>query len=154
MNRFIRPTVDDDIRFVADHMRIEDVEEVLAQGSTPFDGLVRSRDNSTLCHTLIEPDGTPCALLGICPGYYAKSGLIWLLGTQGIERNPITFLRHSKSALTELFEAGPYDFLYNYTYAKNQLHHKWLKWLGFKFLRTVEIPPFNKSFIEFVKIRD
>ena len=62
-----------------------------------------------------------------------------------------SFLRHSRPLLTQLF--ADYDALYNYTYERNTVHHNWLRWLGFVFLRRVELTP-NNFFYEFVKVRN
>jgi hypothetical protein len=79
------------------------------------------------------------------PGF----GRVWLLGTNDIERYPKTFLRHGAEVRDMLFDG--YCGLYNYTYENNSLHHKWLKWMGFTFLRRVELTP-NNFFYEFVGI--
>jgi hypothetical protein len=52
-----------------------------------------------------------------------------------------------------LFDVTGDDAFYNYTYSRNTVHHKWLKWSGFTFLRKVTLPPLNKEFYEFVILR-
>jgi hypothetical protein len=51
-----------------------------------------------------------------------------------------------------MFKECGAEYVYNYTYAKNTVHHRWLKWLGFTFLRKVNLGPEGKPFIEFAKI--
>ena len=152
MDRYIRPSIESDVAFIADHMRVEDVEEVVAAGSDPFNSLSFGLAQSKPCLTLLNGEGTPIAMCGVAPGAYPNSGAIWLLGTQGIEEVPITFLRYSKQALDLMFKECGAEYVYNYTYAKNIVHHKWLKWLGFTFLRQVNLGPEGKPFIEFVKL--
>lgn len=151
--QYIRPSTQEDVEYLSIRLRDEDVEEVLAGNNTPFNALAHGLEVSELCYTLIDRHQTPVGMLGICKGYYNNSGIIWLLGTKGIEENSITFLRNSKPVLAQFYERTGYDFLYNYTYVKNELHHKWLRWLGFTFLRTITMPTTGKEFIEFVKLR-
>lgn len=152
---YVTPANEDDVRFVANNMRQEDIEEAGALGLLPLDALLLSYYHAKVSYTLREPDGTPCAVLGASPGQYAPTwGAVWLLGTKGMSKHPKTVIKNSKQALDLLFEQSGYEVLYNYTYAENRLHHSWLRWLGFHFLREVNLPPFNKEFIEFVKLRN
>lgn len=152
MDRYVRPSIESDVAFIADHMRVEDVEEVRAAGSDPLNSLTFGLHHSKPCLTLLNGAGTPIAMCGVAPGAYPNSGAIWLLGTQGIEDSSITFLRYSKQALELMFDQSGAEFTYNYTYAENHLHHRWLKWLGFTFLRRVSLGPEGKPFYEFVKL--
>lgn len=155
MIQYLRKADVDDVEHVAAHIRTEDAEEVGALGFSPLDALLLSFDRSDIAYTLLEPSGTPCAIVGVSPSPYGDPwGLIWLLGTSGIERVPMTFLRHSRAALDLLYAESGKTVLYNYSYAKNSLHHRWLKWLGFKFLRKVNLGPDRAEFIEFAQIRN
>lgn len=78
---------------------------------------------------------------------------IWLLGTDAIEQNAIPFAKQSKPILDYMFKETQSKGFYNYTWVGNTLHHKWLKWLGFSFLRKVNLGPHNEEFFEFVKLR-
>ena len=151
--KYARTSVTEDVDFLASRLRGEDVEEVVAANNNPFDALSHGLAVSNPCYTLIDRTETPVAMTGVTKGSYTNSGIIWLLGTKGIEENSMTFLRHSKSCLDELYQSTGYDLFYNYTYVKNELHHKWLRWLGFTFLRTITMPSTGKEFIEFVKLR-
>lgn len=151
---YARPATLDDVEYVAEHMREEDIEEAGAFGLPPLEALTIGFNNSNICQTLLTPDGTPCAIAGISPStIHPTWGAIWMLGTHHIEEVPITFIRHSRKAIKALFEATEYDAFFNYTYARNTVHHKWLKWCGFTFLRKVELPPFDQEFFEFVSLR-
>lgn len=151
--KYIRPSVQEDVDFLSNNLREEDVEEVLAGNNTPLNALSHGFEKSSPCYTLIDRQSTPLGMLGVVGGTYANSGIIWLLGTKGIEDNSVAFLRNSKPVLDDLFYRTGCTFFYNYTYAKNELHHRWLRWLGFTFLRTVTMPSTGKEFIEFVKLR-
>lgn len=149
-----RPATLADVAFVADHMRVEDIAECEAGGLSSSDALTLSYNSSLVVNALLEPHtGTPVAIVGVCPGWKPKWGAIWLLGTPGIEKNRITFLRNSKPALASLYADSNKEVLYNYTFCENTVHHAWLRWLGFVFLRKVQLPPHGQPFYEFVKIR-
>lgn len=148
----VRPSTYEDVEYIEKHMRVEDVEECYAGGVRPYNALYTGVCISDVCHTLIDPKtGNPGAMLGINPTAYTGVGNIWLLGTPAIEQNAITFLRHSKPWLAEQEKACGYDALFNYTHVNNRVHHRWLKWLGFVFLRKIELTH-NNSFYEFVKL--
>ena len=146
LERYMRPSTEEDCAYVASNIRPEDREEVVACGFDPFPALMLGLIESQVSYTLIGPDGLPCAMLGVVPG-----GRVWLLGTPGIETHSRTFLRYSKQALAYLYERTGEPLLHNYTHAANKVHHRWLKWLGFSFLRTVSINDHN--FIEFARFR-
>lgn len=153
MDKYIRNTIADDIEFLADNMRIEDVEEVEAIGITPLYALSHGYHCSDICLTMLGSDGVPMGMYGVAKSHNPQLGAIWLLGTKGIEDNTMTFLRHSREGLDRLWSSTSYDGFYNLSYAENTLHHRWLKWLGFTFLREVKLPPHDKPFYEFVKLR-
>lgn len=152
MKYLARPT-DQDIEHIANNMRPEDVEECQASGFDPLTALRTSVSHSSVCYTARGIDGSPIALLGAGHGVYNGWGTIWLLGTNGIEKNTVTFLRHSKEYLSYIYDETGFDVLYNYTYSKNTLHHRWLKWLGFNFIRKVILPSTGSEFIEFARLR-
>lgn len=153
MERYVRPSVAADVAFIADRMRVEDIEEVEACGHTPHDALSLGLELSHPCLTLMDFKGDPIAMVGVSPSEFENSGLIWMLGTPGIEECRITFLKYSRSALNLVYEESGCDLLYNYSYAENTVHHEWLRWLGFSFLRKVELPPTGEQFYEFARLR-
>lgn len=154
--KHLRPAQMEDVEYVAKHMRQADIDEVGALGFSPLDALEKSYVLSLINFTLLSPvDQCPIAVCGVgASPLHPEWGAVWLLGTDGIQDNRMTFLRHSKAALDLLFEASGRKLLYNYTHHKNALHHDWLRWLGFSFIRKVSLPPHGDNFIEFAKIRN
>lgn len=154
MNDLIRPYNMDDVDFIAEHMRKEDIEECGAGGLTPFQALLQSIGSSTVCKALLTPDTRePGAILGVCEGFSPRWGAVWLLGTDAIKRHRIPFLRHSRDTMADLFQETGKEAFYNYTFVNNTVHHQWLRWLGFTFLRKVQLPPYGQEFYEFAKLR-
>ena len=71
-------------------------------------------------------------------------GFIWLLGTDEIKDISWQFLRESREWLEKI--SSPYKMVCNMVHEENTVHIKWLKFLGFTFLKH------TKPFIEFSRI--
>lgn len=145
MNSYVRLSTMDDLKYVAEHMRDEDVEEVRVGGHEPFPALVMGMlAHKSKTYTLVTPEGNPCAILGIHPMQeHPTYGVIWLLGTSDIEKFSYRFLRYSKVVLDDMMK--DYDVVGNHAYYKNTVHHKWLRWLGFTFGEPYDLwIPFHK----------
>lgn len=149
---YLRDPVWDDVVYLAENLRDRDVEELESTGLTPFQALSEGFKLSKPCFTLLSAKGEAVGMMGVGPGH-GNFGAIWMLGAKGIEEYPMTLLKNSRKALQTLWDQTEYQGFFNYVYSKNQLHIDWLKWLGFTFLRTVQIGPYNRDFIEFVKLR-
>lgn len=149
----VRPSTMEDVEYLSKNLRVEDVEEVEAIGQTPFDALALGYRHSTICLTLVDPKtGLPAGMVGVAPSpQISDMGIIWLLGTPAIEQNTTAFLRGSKKVMQDIFKQVPYKAYYNYTHANNLVHHRWLKWLGFVFLRKVMFG--NHPFYEVIKLK-
>lgn len=63
--------------------------------------------------------------------------IIWMLCTNIVEQHPVAFLRFCKEYLKGLLE--DHKILVNYVWLGNDLHVKWLKWMGAKFGETIII---------------
>jgi hypothetical protein len=149
--KYLRPATGDDIEVIVQDMRKEDVTECAAVGHTPRSALLHGLEQSDVAFTLLDPDGVPAGMIGIASGALPKWGLIWLLGTDRIPRNPIKLLRRCKPFLELMFQE--YDVLYNLVHANNWLHIKWLRWLGFTIINQTREHNGHK-FHEFYKVKD
>lgn len=150
---YLRNATIADCWYLGPRLRKEDREECLAGGVSPIPSMIAGVTYGTCSYTAMDPiDGKPGAIMGVVPTVNQKQGKVWLLGTEAIERNQILFLRGSKLILNKYLYGDHYELLYNYTYIHNVLHHEWLKWLGFSFLRKVELTPGNE-FYEFAKLK-
>ena len=88
------------------------------------------------------PDGRIAGLAGV-----HDNGQIWMLTTPAIHDYPLTFAREAKRYIDSRTEPR----LWNIVYAKNTVHIKLLKFLGFKFGGEFPYGPNNLHFIEFQK---
>lgn len=150
---YLRKPLWGDVLYLSDNLRERDVEEVQSAGLTPFGALSQGLTLSNPCYTLVLPSGEPGGMIGVTDGFYDGLGAIWMLGAKNIEQCPMTVLKNSRKVLDILWSETSYTGFYNYVYSQNQLHIDWLNWLGFSFLRTVKFGPYNRDFIEFVKLR-
>ena len=89
------------------------------------------------------PNGKTAGMAGVGDG-----GTIWMLCTPAIHEYPITFARESK----RFIESRTEPLLWNVVDARNEVHLKLLKFLGFKFLRKIPFGPNQLSFIEFCRV--
>jgi len=155
MRYLYRPSTQDDIAYVSQNMRKEDQDECWASGLSPDLALSTSNEGSEVSYALIAPDTrNPAAILGIAPSPFGpRFGVIWMLGTDDIRRHKFTFLRNCRPVLSALYEETNRECFYNYTYSRNTLHHAWLKWMGFVFLREAPMPATNEPFYEFVRLK-
>ena len=143
-----------DILPVANKMRQEDADEVRAgSGQTPAEALLYCFFKGDPCMTMVGRRGRPMGMWGVVP-QEEDLGRIWLLGTDEMVDDPINrlrFLREARGYLAEV--GGRYRVLFNYADARNAIHVKWLRWMGFTFI--AEHPNYGhegRSFLEFVRM--
>ena len=151
---FVRPAEPEDCSIIASNMRKEDVAEVWAASHhSPLDALTTGFVHSHPPMTIIKSPNIPVGMFGSIPMSFGQptTAGIWMLGTDEIWDVRFQFLRESRHWLREVSEE--YDLVYNVIDKRNELHIRWLRWLGFHLIR--EIPDFGPDkmpFIEFVRI--
>ena len=149
----VRPSCIKDVAIVADNLRKEDAAECKAQsGSSPRESLLYCYFMSKPCMTIVSAKGNPLGMYGTVQE--GVTGRIWLLGCEAmIEElgNNYLFLRESKRQLAKLQEQFP--ILFNLVDARNEVHVRWIQWLGFTFIhKHPQWGPEGRLFYEFVKI--
>ena len=152
MDLEIRPAEGIDVVIIADSMRPADLREIKATGTEdPELALMNGMElSSPSCYT-ITMDDMPIAMFGTAPVELIPDfASIWMLGTSDIEECPISFLRLCKETLPRLI--SPYDMVFNIMDKRNDLHVKFVKWLGFTFIREKEFGPDRLPFYEFALI--
>ncbi len=130
-----RPTADD-IAFVADHMRQDDVLEVAAShGHSPMNALVYAVTASDRCYTAVH-DGIPLCIFGYAR--YENAAGVWLLGTDHLvsPKSRRVFLRESRR-ITDRW-VGKFNLIFNFVDAKAATTRRWLRWLGFTEVHTFD----------------
>ena len=148
MGGYVKPATISDIVHLAFNCREADKQECLDHtGQVPLLAIYGAFVNTKESYTGFYNDQLVC-----CYGLI-ESGCIWMCATNYIESVPMTFLKHSKLKLKELF--NNYDMIWNYVDARNVVHIKWLKWLGFTIINKHNQFGIGRiPFYEFVKIRE
>lgn len=121
---------------LAEILRPEDrreLEEIT--GSSALSNLQRSVLFGAPALSLRTLSGDLAGILSVVPvGYH--HGVIAMSGSKVIEENSVAFLRGSRDVLAHLDTR--FDTLFNVCDARNEVHHKWLRWLGFTFIRKID----------------
>ena len=103
--------------------------------------------------TMISRHGKPMGMWGITK-QPNNSGQVWMLGCKNMledTRDKREFLRQSRIELKKLHKEFP--VLFNYIDARNTVHLRWLKFMGFTIIKKHEIFGYEgRPFYEFVKI--
>lgn len=149
----VQPAKLSDCLWLCSEVRQADRDEVrAATGGTVLHALVEGLQGSRETWTA-RLGKTPIAMFGVAPiplDPEVRYGAVWLLGSDRIQEVRYTFLRESRPWLERL-EQG-FDLVGNVVDARNTIHIRWLRWLGFSFIR--EIPHFGhekRPFYEFLK---
>lgn len=141
---------------VAANMRKADIDEVKAGlGCSPLDTLAYCFFMGQPCMTMVGHNGNPVGMWGVVPdGMYPEAGRIWLLGTDELVEdrvNQVRFLKEAQKELKRMEER--YQVLFNFMDARNVVHKRWLRWMGFTFI--AEHPNYGaegRLFLEFCKV--
>lgn len=136
------------ISSLASRLRDADKQEIKASSDLEaLEGLSRSVEYSPICYTIME-DELPVGIFGTAPDD-ANSALVWMLASEDLKRHSRQFLRESRDYIKQLHKESKADLLWNLTDKRNTVHHKWLKWCGFSFIREVNWGAHNLPFYEF-----
>lgn len=135
-------------------LREDDRKEAeLASGRDATSTLASSFLSSERCYSVYHK-GKPLFMFGVCPYPGAINvGVVWLLGTDEINKIPKTFLKESKEWINHMSKG--YMCLTNAIWEKNKMHLKWIEHCGGVFTDT--IPNYGASeetFIQFVRYTD
>lgn len=151
MGHHYRPARFEDCRAMAPHMRSQDANEVMAShGFKPYDALKESYRASQEHNSIIHEDGSVVAMFGVSD--YGSYAVPWMLGTDKLLETKRTMIPVAKQWVDEILER--YPLLFNYVHADNTVSKRWLKSLGFEFIKLEEEYGVGKEpFIQFVRIK-
>lgn len=136
---------------LAQTMRKADIIEVRrSHGLGPLEALEYSVQHSDECYSMFLPDGTIIGMYG-CGGVDIL-GVPWMLGTDHLLKVAKPFLLRCHQFVDRWNER--YPILFNYVDAENKTAQRWLRFLGFTFIRLVPDHGIEKTpFYEFVRIK-
>lgn len=149
---FYRTALREDIPELARTMREQDRVEIWhSHGLAPLEALEFSFDLAVENNSIISDEGKVIGMFGV--GEVAPNiGIPWLLGSDELPKIAREFIPESRKWIERVHER--HDLLYNYVYAENSVSIRWLKWLGFSFIRRIDDWGANPApFYEFVKLR-
>ncbi len=123
----------------------------LVLGMPPEDGLTLSYLSSDATYSILDAEHQVIGMFGVSAGMLDGAGSIWMVSSDAIKQPAIAirFLKECRGWLDHLH--GFYPLLDSIIHAENKVHIKWLKWLGFSFLKEITIS--NEPFLEFVKLK-
>lgn len=121
----VRKSSVEDVEYLKDHLRESDTQEIWASNHlTPEKALRLSLAKSIFCLTV--ENGAPIAMFGINPEQLlGERAVVWLLGSEGLNKIRIPFIRYSRHFISMMLEYYPY--LHNYVDARNLQSIAWLK---------------------------
>lgn len=151
MTHTYRPARFEDCRDLAPRMRSQDAKEVMASnGLTPLRSLQESYRVSQECHTIIHEDGSIVGMFGLAANDIFGSP--WLLGSDKLPETKKVMLPVSAKWVEEMNTLHP--LLVNYVHAENTVSMKWLKSLGFEFIKLdKEYGVGKQPFYQFVRVK-
>lgn len=146
----LRLATEKDCIYLADNLREDDYREIQATTGLPallslIHGLKKSQVPLVIC----DKNNKVVAMLGVVPN--GLIGSIWMVGTPDLKKISVSFLKNCQGVFKVL--KNNFHLLHNYVDARNELHIRWLKWMGFTFIKKhnhygiEELP-----FYEFIKL--
>lgn len=140
---------------IAPRLREADKAEIFAStGDAPIQALVEGIQRSDQALTIIGHQDTPIGIFGVCHRHELPGiGLVWMLATNELPTIVRELVRQTPLWLNA-FHAS-YPVLGNVVDARNELHIKWIKRVGFTFInRHLNFGHEGREFLEFVKVSD
>lgn len=125
----------EDAHYIAANMRQDDRQECEAQLGLPPAFILPQAIGRPNVWTW-EEEGVPVAIGGV-DASIPSVGTVWMTSTDDIVKHRIKFLRELSKPMLELLHQD-YPILTNMVDARNTLHIRWLRWLGFTVLRRIE----------------
>lgn len=139
-----------DLNYVCNHLRILDKIEAWYQtGQQPEEAVKLTYLAADRNLAIAGDNDQPMGLCGVL-----KDGIIWMVATDELMSKRsyrIQLIREGRKWIDNLLQKE--NVLYNCVYAENRSAIKWLKALGFTFVKFIpEYGHMKKPFFEFVRI--
>ena len=150
---YFRPSEAIDCLKLAPKLREQDKNEVMAShGLEPVTALHLSFKLSNKSYSIIHDDEV-IGMFGYGPGDSDIVAVPWLLASDKLKEISREFLPQSKTWVEEVNKDFP--ILVNYVDARNTVAIRWLKFLGFKFIRKIDKFGLGQiPFYEFVRVEN
>jgi hypothetical protein len=130
----IRLPTQSDVDLLIANIRHDDKQELQASHGNYKQAIQLSFDKSKY-KWAVYADGEFVCLFGMHPlGLLSDTALIWMLGTDLIERHKGAFIRHSREYIQTMLRVSP--VLTNWCDVRNNKTIRWLKLMGFTFFKS------------------
>lgn len=107
-----------------------------ALGVPPLVALSAAVQSGHRAWTFCPDSGEPVGMFGVTASPVPQVGIVWMCSTPAIHTHAFEFLIGAPPIVDAMNEEFP--VLTNLVDARNTLHHKWLRRMGFSFLRKLE----------------
>lgn len=145
----VRPSVPQDIAYLAPRLRKADLDSILAAGSPSAEhSLATGIALSDLCLTAADEFDNPVFMFGTVPYTDATIAQVWLMASDDIDNHWRSLNRLAAEYLVVFHQK--YHILSNAIDCRNTTHLRWLRWRGFHFIR--EVPGYGPGHLPFIEI--
>lgn len=138
---------------LAPRLREADRNECRAFLGLPPEAVLPLSVQTDKAWTFVDDLGVPQGMFGVSPvDQHPYFGIVWMATSPEIVKHRKALVRLAPQWLAHLHDL--YPLLGNHIDARNELHVRWLKRMGFSFLRT--LPDFGaerRPFHEFARLR-
>lgn len=143
----IRDVQIEDVPWMAARLRKLDRQELIA--STGQDPVVALAASAKMGNCWVaEYEGEPVAILGLpVVSQLPVTGIPWMLGTDWLDENGLTFGRVSVDIVGGWMDSV--DYMVNHVDSRNRKAVEWLEWLGFDIEEAVPFGPYGVPFHKF-----
>jgi len=143
----LREPTAEDVDYLIANMRQPDIDELLAM-TGDVDKTVRHSVKRSNHKWSVYANGQFVCIFGVgSPSLLSDTGVVWMLGTDLIERYKGAFIKYSRDYITAMLSVYPY--LTNFVDARNTRTIRWLKFMGFTFLPAKPIGLKGLPFYQF-----
>jgi len=154
MQGFVRSAKLEDVDVIVRDLRTADLAEIQASSGISPELSLRLGILNGEARVACDGDGLPVAIFGVVPLHTDPTvGVVWMVATNQFQKLHRQFLREGREELADL--CNGYKLVFNYTDARNKVHHRWIKWVGFTIIkRHEEHGHEGRPFLEFVRITE
>ena len=150
----VRPSTVDDAHDLAPRLREIDVHECRAMNDQPpLEALLQGVLEGEECYSIIGDDGEIIGMFGIhhSPEYGDGQATVWMLASPSLVKIKREFIRQTGDYLHAFHQK--YPLLWNMVDSENDLCIRWLRRVGFVFIKRHDnFGPYGRTFFEFVRI--
>lgn len=144
-------TITEAVEFIAENLREADRDELRAShGGDPEEVLKESWQASSRSWLILDRTGLPIGIFGVAPAIAAGVGIVWMLGTDGIEAEAFSVARQTRGFVEEM--NALYPTLWNFIDARNEVSLEWLLRAGFRIIDVdLQHGVEGRTFLEFAR---